>query len=175
MSLSPRPDKPIENLRAGMLRGVALRAGERVRRFDRRQNSLGGTALRERCERAVVIHRFVFDAADAHQQRMLGTDARIVEAGGHRVRFLDLPVLVLQQQRVAALQDAGRAVCERSRVLAEPGAFAACFQAEHLHVAIGDERMEQADRVGTAADAGDHDVRQLAGLRERSARALRGR
>ena len=50
---------------------------------------------------------------------MLGPDARIVEAGGNRFGFLNLAVLVLQQQRIGAVQHAGPAIGERRGVMAE--------------------------------------------------------
>ena len=65
-----------------------------------------------------------------------GPDARIVEPGRHRVRFLDLAVLVLQQQRVAALQHARRAVRERRGVLAEARPDAAGLDAEQLDAGV---------------------------------------
>src|SRR5688572_33298291 len=97
---------------------------------------------------------------------MLRSDAGIIQARGHRVRFLNLPVLILQQHREATLQYAGRAVGERSSVLSQAAAGATRFDAEHFHIAIFDEWMEHSDRVRAAADARDHQVRQLAGALE---------
>ena len=42
-------------------------------------------------------------------------------------------------------------------------AVAAGLAADQPHAGVGDERVEDADRVGAAADAGDHRVRQPAG------------
>ena len=50
-----------------------------------------------RRERLVVARGAVAHAADRRQQRVLGSDARVVEARRHRVRLLDLAVVVLQQ------------------------------------------------------------------------------
>jgi hypothetical protein len=52
------------------------------------------------------------------------------------MRFLHLAVLVLQNNRVSALQDTGRARRERRRVLAEAIAGAAGFDADQLDVLI---------------------------------------
>ncbi len=79
--------------------------------------------------------------------------------------FLNLPVLILQQQRITPLQYAGAAVRKGSSIFAEARARAARFEPEHLHFAILDERMEQPDRVRSAADARDHPVGQLADRR----------
>ena len=52
------------------------------------------------------------------QPGVLGADGRVVEAGRHRMRQLDVAVLVLQHERARALQDAGAAAGEPRRVLA---------------------------------------------------------
>ncbi len=49
---------------------------------------------------------------------MLGADAGIIEAGGDRMRFLDLAVVVHQQISAVAVQHAGPAAGDRGRVLA---------------------------------------------------------
>jgi hypothetical protein len=108
----------------------------------------------------VVVDRLVADAADRLEQRVLRADARVVEPGRHRVRLLDLAVRVLQQQRVAALQHARRAVGERGGVLAEATAAAASLEPEQRHFRVADQGMEESDRVRAAADAGHGHVRQ---------------
>ena len=82
------------------------------------------------------------------------------------MRLLHLAVRVLEQHRVAAVQHARAAEGERRRIVAEPGAAAARLDAEQAHAGVPQERMEQADRVRSAADAGDRDVRQAARLRD---------
>jgi hypothetical protein len=89
------------------------------------------------------------------------------------VRQGDLAV-VLQDVRVGALQDAGRASSEAGGVLAEGFAAASGFDADQLNFLIfTDEVVENSDRVRAAADAGDDGGGQFAfGFRE-SARGLR--
>ena len=77
-----------------------------------------------------------------------------------------LPLRILQHERARALQHAGGAARESRRVTARADRFAAGLDADQAHVAIVDERVEDADRVAAAADAGDHRVRQSAGLLE---------
>ena len=119
MSLSPRPEQPMRIRAPGCACGVAPRAEKRMRTFDGRQNALVLGAFGERIQRLVVRRRFVGDASAFHQVGMLGADAGIIEAGGHRMRFAHLAEGVLQYQRIAALQDSGSAESQRGRVVAE--------------------------------------------------------
>ena len=177
MSLSPRPERP----RITRLPGLAARPALARRRSACAVSSAGRmpsscAAFLQRLQRLVVVGAIrTARGPIVMQQRVLGPDARIVEAGGDRVGLLDLPVLVLQQQRIAALQHAGRAVGERRGVLAEARAAAARLDADDLHAAIRHERMEHADRIRAAADAGEHRVGQAARRARGSARAPRGR
>ena len=161
-SLSPRPERPMSMRCPGM----RARPSAARRRTHARSRAPAGCPSRwqhsrARGERLVVARHPVLDAPDRLQQRVLGADARIVEARGDRVRLLHLAVRVLQQQRIAAVQHAGTPVGERRGVLAEPVAAAAGLDAEQrARRASRDEGMEQADRVRAAADAGDRDVRQ---------------
>ena len=120
MSLSPRPERPIRMRLPGFSLRVALRARERVRASrspagcprPRSTRAAPRATRRPRRPRSCTRPMLASSACS-------GPDARIVEAGRDRMRLLDLAVLVLQQQRVAALQHAGRAVRERRRVLPE--------------------------------------------------------
>jgi hypothetical protein len=57
-----------------------------------------------------------------------------------------------------AVQHAGAAAGQRGGVLVGGDAMAGRLDADQAHALVGQERMEQADGVGTAADAGDHRV-----------------
>ena len=70
----------------------------------------------ERLERFVVGDRHVGDALAVVQERMLGADAGIVEAGRDGMAFQDLPVGVLQQVGAVAVQHAGAAAGHRGGV-----------------------------------------------------------
>ena len=72
------------------------RVVQRVRGLERRDDPLEPGAPLERGERLVVGHRDVARAAGVAQPRVLGADARVVEAGRDRVRLEDLAVVVLQ-------------------------------------------------------------------------------
>ena len=54
---------------------IALRAGERVRRFDRGQDAFGRTALGQRCQRIVVVDGFVL-ARDRRSSAARAPDRR---------------------------------------------------------------------------------------------------
>ena len=107
---------------------------------------------------SVTAH--VLGAAALGQERVLRPDARVVEPGRDRVALLHLPVLVAEHVRARAVQhrDARR---RRSRRACRVGAVAAGLDADQAHVVVA-ERVEQADRVRAAADAGDDGVRQPA-------------
>ena len=82
------------------------------------------------------------------------------------MRELDVAVLVLQHEGARPLQHAGAAAGEPRRVAAARDALAAGFDADQPHVAIVDERVEDAHRVAAAADARDHGIRQASGQLE---------
>ena len=104
----------------------------------------------------------VFDAAELVQPGMLGADAGVVEAGGDRVRLVDLAVRVLEQVGAVAVQHAGAAAGQRGGVLAAVEAAAGGFDAEHPDVGVVEEGEEQAHRVRAAADRGDQRVGEAA-------------
>ncbi len=65
------------------------------------------------------------------------------------------------------MQDAAApAERERRAVAAGLDPVARGLDADQLHLGVVDERHEDPDRVGAAADAGDHALRQPAGLLE---------
>ena len=100
---------------------------------------------------------------------MLRTDARIVEAGRDRMRADDLAVVVGHHVGAVAVQHAGLAGRQRRGMAAGLDAVTTGFDAVHLHAVMRNERVEQADRIAAAADAGDERIRQAAehGLRLR--------
>ena len=85
---------------------------------------------------------------------MLGPDAGVVEPGRDRVRVDDLAVLVGEQRRARAVEDAGAARAEARR--------AGRLDADEPHVGVVEEAGEDPDRVRAAADAGDDRVGQPA-------------
>ena len=93
------------------------RAGERVRRLERRQDALRGREAVKGCERLRVRCRHVLGPARVAQVRMLGADSRVVEAGRDRVRVEDLTVLVGEDRRAGAVEHARASRARGSRRL----------------------------------------------------------
>ena len=104
---------------------------------------------------------------------MLGTDARIVEAGRDRMGLDDLAVVVLQDVTERAVQDARACRPERCGVPAGSMPSPAASTPISCDLGVVDERMKDADRVAAAADAGDDRVGQAARLLEDCSRASR--
>ena len=101
-----------------LLRRKLDHLGQRMRRLERRDDALELAAQLERRERFVVGGRQIFHAAHVVEPGMLRTDAGIIEAGGDRMRFLDLAVVIHQQICAVAVQHARAAAGNRGRVLA---------------------------------------------------------
>ena len=110
---------------------------------------------------SAVGRRHVGDAAGILQPGMLRPDAGIVEAGRDRVALEDLAVAVLQEIGAVAVQHAGPPAGHRGGVaVLHVEAVAAGLDADNRHLAVVEERMEQADGVGAAADRRDERVGQ---------------
>ena len=84
------------------------RPRECVRRLERGDDSLASRQRAKRLERLFVRRAQVLRAPAVPQRRVLGADARIVEAGGDRVRVEDLPVRVGEDRRACAVEDTPR-------------------------------------------------------------------
>ena len=150
-SLSPRPERQTSTSSSLAVE----RAGERVRALERRDDALrlaraGGTPT----SASSSVHGTVLGAARVAERRVLGADARVVEAGGDRVRVGDLAVGVGEDRGARAVQDAAAAGAEARR--------AGRLDADEAHVGVVDEGVEGADRVRAAADARDDDLGQPA-------------
>ena len=82
-------------------------------------------------------------------------------------------VFGLKNVGVSAVKHSRTATREARRVLAQFGAPASGLDADHLHFAVADEIIEQADRVAPAAHTGEQVIRQAAGrLQDLPARFL---
>src|SRR5437899_4593005 len=79
------------------------------------------------------------------------------------MRQLDVAVVVLQNKRPRALQDAGAAACEPRGMAAAEDLLATGLDADQPDVAILDERIEHAHRVAASTNARDDRRRQPAG------------
>ena len=143
-------------------RRAARHFGQRVRGFQRRDNAFGAAAVVEGVQRLLIGYRDVFDAALLVQPGVFGANAGVVQTGGDRVGVGDLTVTVLQQVGAVAVQHAGRAALQAGGVLAGVDAVTGRFHADHLHLGVIEERVEQAHGVGATADTGDQAVGQTA-------------
>src|ERR1700687_1593195 len=93
------------------------RVGERMTRFERRNDALQPAERVKGFQRFCVRHRDILSAAGILEPRVLRSHARVIEAGGDRVRRLNLAVAILHEVGAVAVQNARRARAEGSRVL----------------------------------------------------------
>ncbi len=82
------------------------------------------------------------------------------------MRLLDLPVLILEQQRVGPVENTGSPVHERRCVVTEPSAATARLDTDNLNTAVGHEHVERADGVRPPADARNDCIGKRSGLAE---------
>src|SRR5712692_4820099 len=135
---------------------------QRVRRLERRHDAFEPRAELECGDRVFVADCDIVDALEIAEEGVLGSNARVVQTGGHRVRRQHLPVAVLQQVRERTVQHAWAPADERGRVLAGLDPRPGRLHADQRHVLVVEEGGEDADGVRTPTDARDHDVGQLA-------------
>src|SRR5205814_1128693 len=79
-----------------------------------------------------------------------------------RVRLEDLAVAVLEHERPRTVEDPGRPPGQRRRVTSRRDAVASRLGHRQPNRWLADEPRQQADRVGSAANAGADEVRQPA-------------
>src|SRR5207244_9350972 len=96
------------------------------------------------------------------QVSVFGPDPRIVEARGHAVGWLDLPVGVLEEVTQAAVEYTRLPAPQRRRMMTALEPLPGCFHPDERHVRVGEKHREDAHRVRAAPDAGDPGARQLA-------------
>ena len=150
----------------GQFLGMIKDPGQGMGRLQGGQDALClGEAL-EGGQGASVADHAVLRAAGLLEVSVLGADAGIVKAGGHGVRGLDLAFGSLQKERAVAVKDARGAEVQGRGVEAAGFAAACGLGADKAHGLAPEEATKNANSVGTAAHAGDHGVRKLAGLLE---------
>src|SRR5262245_66605251 len=88
-----------------------------MRRLKCRDDALELAAKPERGHRLVVRRREEGDAGYVVEPGVLRSDAWIIESGGNRMCFLDLPIAVHQQISAVAVQHARPAAGHPARVL----------------------------------------------------------
>ena len=131
--------------------------------LERGNDALGPAEKLERIKRLVICDGGVFDAFHVFQPGMFGADAGVIETRADRVAFGDLAVIVLQQVGLVAVEHAGEPAKQRCCMLIPVEAVTRRFDAEHLYICVVEEGVEQAERVGAAADAGDQHAASLTG------------
>jgi hypothetical protein len=131
--------------------------------LQRGQDALGAGQVVEGGECLGIGDGHVLRPAGVLEPGMLRTDTGIVQPGGNGVGFDDLPVGVLHQVGPVAMQHAGLAVAQRCGMPAGFQAVAAGLDAIHGHAGIVEERIEQADGIGSPADTGNQCIRQPPG------------
>ena len=101
--------------------------------FEGGQNAFDAREAAGGVESFGVAGGDVLGAVAVAQPGVLGTDHGVVEPGGDGMGQRDLPVLILQEVAVSALENAGGASAIARRVLAERIAAAAGFDADEFH------------------------------------------
>ncbi len=144
------------------LAGALQRLRQGVRALQRGDDALETGADLEGLQDLLVRGIGEADAAPVPVKGVLRTDRGVIETGRHRMRALDLAVAVLEDERLAALQDAEPAAGEAGRVRAPADAVAPRLDSRQRHARLLEELEEEADRVAAAADAGDELVGQPA-------------
>ena len=97
------------------------------------EDAFGARQLVERRQRLVVGDADVVGAAGVLEERVLGTDARVVEAGGDRMGLDDLAVVVAQHVGAVAVQHARATRGQRGGVAAAGDALARRLGADDAH------------------------------------------
>src|SRR5437879_13729004 len=91
---------------------------------------------------------------------MFGANCGVIETGRHRMGQFDLPFFVREQKSLRALQYAEASPLKAGCMFTGTNSFASGFDADHPHMSILQERMEQTDGIAAAADACDEQIRQ---------------
>ena len=136
--------------------------GHRVRTLECGDDALLAAEHEEGVAAPVVRAGHVVDTACVLEVAVLGANAGVVEAAGARIHGGRLAVSILQQIALETVYDAFASVGHRRRVVADGGAAPERLDADQLDRVV-EECGEDADRVGAAADASLHDIREVAG------------
>src|SRR5258706_14037683 len=116
-----------------------------MRAFKGLEDALEPRTELERLHHLVVLGIGKLDPFLVAIKRGLRPDCRGVESRAHRVRQLDLPIRILEDVSLAALQHAELAAFETRRVLAARDAAAAGLDADHPHAFVLEEFEEKTD------------------------------
>src|SRR6267143_1960401 len=78
------------------------------------------------------------------------------------MRQINLSIVTLEQIGHGALQDSRLSSGKTHGVLSARNPQAASFDADHLHLLVSDERVEESHGIAATADAGNEAIRQPA-------------
>src|SRR5215471_4660372 len=91
---------------------------------------------------------------------MFGADRGVIEPGRNRMGQFDLAFFVREEKSLRALQNTESPALKTRGVLSGANSFATGFDADHSHLSILQERVEQADGVAAATDTRDEQIGQ---------------
>src|SRR5450432_2638785 len=135
-------------------------ASDGVRGFERRDDALLVGEEERGVESGLVGDCGVAGTTLVGEPGVLRADGGIIETCGDGMSGGDLTVGVLQNVCIGALKNAGAGSgialvgTEACGVFSQFTSAAASFNAHHFHGSIAEKGVEQADGVGTAANAG---------------------
>ena len=129
-------------------------------RLERGKDAFGNRKRLEAGQRLLVGGGHIGRAAGLLKVRVLRTHAGIVEAGGDAVGFADLPLVVLQHHGARAVQQTPGSARERRAMASAVEPAARRFDPDEAHRRLGNEGVEDPDRVASSPDAGHDRVGQ---------------
>ena len=91
---------------------------------------------------------------------MLRSDAGVVKTGGDGVNGSNLSVLILAEVGLHTVENAERTSADGGCGLLRVDASSGSLKADEPYLRMGNEVIESADGVGTAAHAGEHSIRK---------------
>ena len=95
----------------------------------------------------LVGHRNILSAPSIVQPCVLGADAGIIKARGNRIDLFDLPVLVLAEIGLHAVEDARASLGYGRCVMSGFDAFTASLAADQADIFITDKVIESISRI----------------------------
>merc|ERR1712176_898200 len=137
-------------------------APQRVGSFQRRNDSLELSAELKSTQSFLVRRSDVLCTTRVLEERMLRTHTGVVETSTDRVRLGNLTKLVLQQVGAHTVQHTRRTATKRSRMTLRINTISTSLDTNQTNVLILNERMENADGVGSTTNARDDSVGKLA-------------
>ena len=174
-SLSPRPDRHTRT-RVALGERPTEQPADHVGGLERRQDPLGPRERLEPRERLLVGGAVVAGEPRVPQVRVLGPDARIVQAGRDRVRRRRPgPSASCRSELSAPWSTPGSPSVSERQCWPRLAPAPAGLDPDQLDARRADERREHADRVRAAADAREHVRRGRRPSAPRTGRAPRRR